>query len=332
MASLKRSHRGWLPIAVASVLLGFGLPATGVGCSCGNSSPVHAPFGDAAGPAEPVSDAAAQFDVSDAAQADTGPDATASGDGGASSTADAAPDGPVSCVLDAGATGLVCSSGCTDVNTDPANCGGCGSVCEAGAICAHGQCANVAGNLEGLRWQLPCTGVYTSTVCYSEQADGSDEQILMSTLSGTSEETYLVTLLFRGVVEEKSYSDDDAGDALAEGAEGGGNAQFFVNGGSPAGDGYNIYQLAVSDPPQTYYLNAGSSGIQNTWPLDYQATIPMNAGATITLTANAIDDEEINNNNGVDGGPVLVPGVPPYPAAFNGQFIQMDVVAVTPQP
>jgi hypothetical protein len=188
----------------------------------------------------------------------------------------------------------------------------------------------VAGNLEGLSWALPCTGIDTSTVCYTELESGTDEEVLTTTLSGASEQTYLVTLLFRGVVEEKSYSDDDAGNALAEGADGGSNPQFFIAGGQPAGDGYNVYELDVSDPPQTYFLNSGSSGTQNTWPLDYEATIPMNSGATITLTANAIDGQEINNNNGVDGGPVLVPGLPPYPAAYNGQFIQMDVVTVTP--
>jgi hypothetical protein len=86
----------------------------------------------------------------------------------------------------------------------------------------------------------------------------------------------------------------------------------------------------VSDPPQTYFMNAGTSNIFNVWQLDYVATIPMNAGASVTLFANAIDDEEIDNTNGVDGGPVVVPGVPPYPQAYDGQFIEMDVESVVP--
>ena len=38
------------------------------------------------------------------------------------------------------------------------------------------------------------------------------------------------------------------------------------------------------------------------------------------------------NANGVDGGPVLVPGVRPYPQAYDGQFFQMDVVSVLAMP
>jgi hypothetical protein len=34
----------------------------------------------------------------------------------------------------------------------------------------------------------------------------------------------------------------------------------------------------------------------------------------------------------VDGGPVLVPGVRPYPQAYDGQFFQMDVVSVLAMP
>jgi hypothetical protein len=29
--------------------------------------------------------------------------------------------------------------------------------------------------------------------------------------------------------------------------------------------------------------------------------------------------------------PFVVPGIPPFPEPFYGQFIQMDVVSVTPQ-
>jgi hypothetical protein len=58
-------------------------------------------------------------------------------------------------------------------------------------------------------------------------------------------------------------------------------------------DTYNVYELDISDPPQTYYLNSGTSGIDTVCLVDYLATIPMNAGAIVTLTANSIDGREV---------------------------------------
>jgi hypothetical protein len=55
----------------------------------------------------------------------------------------------------------------------------------------------------------------------------------------------------------------------------------------------------------------------------------MSAGATVTLTADPVDSaqEEIVNVD-QNGSPIVVDGVPPAPATFNGQFIQVDVTAV----
>jgi hypothetical protein len=57
----------------------------------------------------------------------------------------------------------------------------------------------------------------------------------------------------------------------------------------------------------------------------------MSAGAVITITANSVEGVE-TSNQGLDGGPVYVPGVPPYPEPYNGQFVQVDVVSVAPSP
>jgi hypothetical protein len=228
------------------------------------------------------------------------------------------------CAFDAGATfDAIPDTGCGD-------CTEAGLVCEAGSIPSMGRCMNVAGTLAGLRWELPCT-MPGSNTCQTV-VDGSDTQVVSTTLGGTSEQTYDVTLHLRGVVEMKTYIPGEAGAPLTAGAEGLANAQYFVSGGADNGDPFNVYELQVSDPPAVYFLNSGISEIQYTWWLDYTVTIPMNAGATVTMTANAVDDGQIANHNGVDGGPVLVPGVPPFPKAYDGQFIQMDVVSVLAQP
>lgn len=206
-----------------------------------------------------------------------------------------------------------------------------GLVCEAGSIPSMGGCTNVAGSLAGLRWDLPCTqpgNPYCGPI-----VDGSDVQVVSATLGGATGTTYAVTLRFRGVAEMKTYVEGEAGAPQTAGARGPANAQFFVSGGAPIGDSANIYELEVSDPPGVYFMNSALSQLNiEVWWLDYTATIPMKAGATITMTANAIDNLEVANLNGIDGGPVFVPGVPPYPQAYDGQFIQMDVVSVVAMP
>jgi hypothetical protein len=205
-----------------------------------------------------------------------------------------------------------------------------GLACEAGSVLSMGRCMNVAGNLDGLRWQLPCT-MPGDPVCITD-VDGSDTQVLTTTLGGAPGQMYAVTLHFRGEVEQKTYVGGDAGPPVTAGAQGLANAQLFVSGGADNGDTWNIYEMQVSDPPGVYFLNSGMSNITNVFWLDFLATIPMKAGATLTLTANAVDDREIENVNGIDGGAVLVPGVPPYPQAYDGQFVQMDVVSVVAMP
>ena len=200
----------------------------------------------------------------------------------------------------------------------------------ADAADACAACQTIAASLGGLRWALPCTTPSNGTNC-STAVDGSIEEIQTTTLSGTSGQTYDVTLHFRGIVEQKNYSGYEDGGAVGAEDGGGSNPAFFINGGTPSGDTWNIYELQISDPPQTYYLNSGSSGINYVWLVDYLATIPMSAGATVTLTANSVEGVE-TSDQGPDGGPVYVPGVPPYPASYDGQFVQMDVDSVVVAP
>jgi hypothetical protein len=159
----------------------------------------------------------------------------------------------------------------------------------------------------------------------------------MAVLSGATGVTYAVTLHFQGVVEQKTYTPNpyDAGPDAAPDAgpdypvATGTNAGMFIDNASPNGDSYNIYELDISSPAQTVYLNAGVSGLDYVFPIDYVVTLPMAAGATVTLSANAVDGEEISNQQS-DGGAVAFPGFFDG-GAYDGQFVSMDVVSVTPQ-
>jgi hypothetical protein len=169
-----------------------------------------------------------------------------------------------------------------------------------------------AAALEGLRWTLPCSNNFNG-YCETSARDAKS-----ATLSGNAGTTYDITLRFRGVVEEKTYV-------------GGTTDGHWQTGGAPADDLYNIYKMEIAAPPQTYYLNAGTSGTGFCVAIDYTKTIQASAGTVVSLSADSIDGAEVDNHD-EPGQPIVAPGVPPAPAAYDGQFIQMDVVSVTERP
>lgn len=165
----------------------------------------------------------------------------------------------------------------------------------------------VAGALDGLRWEIPCGADLGGNTC-----DASDAVDQTATITGSGH--FNVTLRFRGVVETKTYT-------------GGTVDGYFNTGGADNGDSFNVYALKVSAPAQTYFVNNGMSNIYNCFALDYMEAVPMDGGATVTLTAKPIDGHEIENLD-PSNTPIVIPDIAPAPAAYSGQFVQMDVVSV----
>ncbi len=70
------------------------------------------------------------------------------GDGSSSQTdgaLDAAGDAPADARADhadAACDGAICPSGCTDLSSDPRNCGSCGNACGSRQVCFNGRCEN----------------------------------------------------------------------------------------------------------------------------------------------------------------------------------------------
>jgi hypothetical protein len=173
-----------------------------------------------------------------------------------------------------------------------------------------------AGQLSGLQWVLPSTGVPVNGImpCLPNSQ-------VIAINGGDPNVTYNVTLRFRGVIEQKTY------------VGGTNNGAFFQTGGAPAADGYNVYRLTVSNPAQTYYLNRGTSGQLVVYGVDYQVTIPIAGGATVTLFADSVDNQEVWNsstNPPPPATPISIPGITSPAQPFNGQFLQMDVVSGFP--
>jgi hypothetical protein len=166
--------------------------------------------------------------------------------------------------------------------------------------------------LHDLRVELPCLGTGNAGV-NCDMPDADEES---TTIEGDPGKDYVVTIRVRGVVEQKTYSDYSESDGM------------WIAGGTPDGGSWNIFSLEVSSPAQTYYLNSGASGQDECFLLDVQKDILMAHGATLTLFAGSGGDVLGTINMDFDGEPIIISGVPPYPNAFDGQFVQVDIVDV----
>lgn len=174
------------------------------------------------------------------------------------------------------------------------------------------KCEDIAATLDGLRWELACTSDWEEydTVCFCPRSTEAK-----SNLKGPTTTLYSITLRFRGVIETKEYS-------------GGSNdGKFWQVGGNPINDNWNVYRLTISNPPQTYYINRGKSGLYYCLNIDYSKTVQAYGGSTFTLYADSVEGRQIKNLDS-NKKPIPVPGVKPDPATYNGQFVQMDVVKI----
>jgi hypothetical protein len=123
------------------------------------------------------------------------------------------------------------------------------------------------------------------------------------------------TLRVRGLAEQATYA-------------GGSTDGYLCKGGTPDTGVYNVYELDVDNPRQTYYLNAGQSGIRSLFALDYTFDIQIHDGSKITLHADSIDRKEIPNkaSESIPDDDQDQPLAVRQP--FQGQFIQIDAIAI----
>jgi uncharacterized protein YceK len=171
-------------------------------------------------------------------------------------------------------------------------------------------------SLSGLQWILTDTSAAVGGVQNCRQS-----MTTATFMGGDPTVTYQVTLRFRGIVETKTYT---GGTVLAP----------FVNqDGAPDGTVWNVYKLVVSNPAHTYFLNSGVSGLHHIFGVDYQITIPIQGGASVTLVADSIDGQQIWSSSTEPPvfTPINVPGITSPSQPFtNGQFLQMDVISGFP--
>jgi hypothetical protein len=232
------------------------------------------------------------------------------------------------------ATGPTAETSTTEVDGDSST-GEDGCALDNGGCDSHATCTDLGGQiacecmpgwmgdgfacesdaeLDVLRLESPCTGTTlacNTTTCTSEP--GNPE---ITVFQGTPGVTYTATLRVRGVVEEKSYS-------------GGTQTGHWYEGGSPGVGLWNVYALQIDG--DVYYLNAGTGGQLRCFDLDYEATVLVEGGTTLVLSRDDPDDCQVRNRDFL-GQPIVIPDIPPAPDAFDGQFIQIDLVHAEPIP
>ncbi|MER2564823.1 MAG: hypothetical protein ABTQ32_29130 [Myxococcaceae bacterium] len=191
--------------------------------------------------------------------------------------------------------------------------------CAAGFADVDGGCVEIAASLDGLRWELPCLTAdrdYPELICLTGPDVTQSRKLL-----GAPGRLYDVRVRVRGVVETRGY----LGGVTV--------APFVRRGAEPnpsTSDPWNIYRLEVSYPPEHWSLNAGSSGEYVCHAVDSTFTVQVRAGATVVLFASSVDGRRSQIRNRDDAGVVIVPpDVSPAPAAFDGQFLQLDVLSVS---
>ncbi|HET6146223.1 MAG TPA: hypothetical protein VFH68_01730 [Polyangia bacterium] len=179
-----------------------------------------------------------------------------------------------------------------------------------------------AAALNGLRFDDACGTMQGGAVClHVVNTDalpftGSKAAVM----GGTSGTVYQVKFHIRGVVEPTHVQGGTTGTPVN-----------FNTGGTPFADNlnegqYQQWQIIVTNPSQHYFVNAFNA-VQLTHAvrlLDFQETIPVAAGARVTVQVHDGNGHLISNTT----APILMPaGVPG--SVNSGQFVQLDVDAVT---
>ena len=182
----------------------------------------------------------------------------------------------------------------------------------------------VGAALHQIRWEFPCKdpmpenpkpGQDGLSGLVTGDPKATDQFTSTKVFDGEPGKRYRVTLRFRGVVEPMMYKNGRM------------DGDYFYVGGEPDNGTYNIYKLAISKPESHYFLNRQDKVGHRIFTIDYTKTIEIDGGATITIHGNGQNGRLITNFS-----KLVVPDVPPAPLPYNGQFVQMDVVAVEPIP
>ena len=145
----------------------------------------------------------------------------------------------------------------------------------------------------------------------------TDRQTVVKTMGGDPGTVYDVKLRVRGLTEPNTFT----GGTL--------QGQRFYTGGSTSTTGYTSYMMTVADPAQHYFFNYSATTGHMHFLLDYEVTVKIRGGSKVTFDVDG-DGSKPDGHQVSNFDKLVVPGVPPAPDFYDGQFVQLDVVSAEP--
>lgn len=189
----------------------------------------------------------------------------------------------------------------------------------SGQSTSAGDPDGVAKGLHQLFMHDVCTGEYPP------QPDTCIHRQLIEkpvTIGGKAGTVYDVRLRIRGLFEPTTIRDGGTPDAALP---------FYQVGGTIRARDWSAWHIDVSDPKQTYWLNHYPKVSHTIYKEDFEATIPMAAGATVTVRVVDGNDRQMDNAEPDRADRMqVIAGVTDKP--LDGQMLRLDVVRVTLRP
>lgn len=183
--------------------------------------------------------------------------------------------------------------------------------------------AGVAQSIAGFRWEVPCK----SNAFVTEELCPADRMLTqMRTFGGDPNVTYEVEVRLRGIIEPHTFTALD-GKRLSTVTP----APYMVDSTAAKPDDipYALFMIDVPQPKVTYYFNAfhtiDGEFHHQLLPVDYTVKLKIQGGSMLRMAYTDGNTEQVANFKRV-----VVPGIPPAPQPYNGQFLQLDVVSVSP--
>lgn len=126
-------------------------------------------------------------------------------------------------------------------------------------------------------------------------------------LGGQAGQAYIIPVRVRGVFSTKTYT---GGTRIGK---------YVLKDATPAAEGWDVIKLTVSAPSAIFYLNAGVSAMpEYNQAFDYWFDLPVNGGATVTLS---LSNEDYVQYQGDDNSALIpVEGFD----LVNGIWLQVD--------
>ena len=193
---------------------------------------------------------------------------------------------------------------------------GLGLASVSGQVVPSGDPGGVAKGLHQLFMHDVCTAEYLPQPDTCIHAQLIEKPV---TVGGKAGSVYAVRLGVRGLFEPTTIVGAETPDAAHP---------YYQVGGTIRARDWSAWHIEVSEPKQTYWLNHYPKVSHTIYKEDFEVTVPMAAGATVTVRVVDGNDRQMDNAepNRADRMQIIA-GVTAKP--LDGQMLRLDVVKVT---